>query len=166
MQYLPIYPEKNWDQTVLGQDYWGPAWESLPVTNTFLDASRSFSQLARISNNPVEWSQDVWYWLWNLWWAVLVWPIVDAVWNIWNTAYNWYKRLYNYWANAYNNLADRYNNWQMQRQMETPVQVTPQTSLTWRKITWGINLPTLPQQVKPTRYLVGVNGQIVAKIVD
>ena len=125
-KYLPIYPERNWDQTVRGDNYYWPAWEGLPVTNTFLDASRNFSQLARVSNNPVEWSQNVWYWLGNLWGAVLIWPAVDLAGNIWNAVVNGYKRMYNYWANAYNNLVDRYNNSQMWNQ---------QTSTTWRRIT-------------------------------
>lgn len=118
MWYLPIYPEKNWDQTVLWNDYWGPAWEWLPVTNTFLDASRWFSQFARQANNPLERGTDVIYWLGSLWGSVLVWPVVDVAWNLWNAAYNGYKRLYNYWANAYNNLADAHNNAIMQRQPE------------------------------------------------
>lgn len=162
MRYLPIYPEKNWDQTALWQDYWGPAGESLPATNTFLDAARGFSQFARQANNPIERWEDIIYWLWNLGGAVIVWPVVDTAWNIWNAAYNWYKRLYNYWANAYNNVADVYNNWQMQRN-------NPQTSLTWRKITNSINPAnynmTAAEVEKPTRYLAN-NWQPVAVIVE
>lgn len=163
MQYLPIYPEKNWDQTVLWYDYWGPAGESLPVTNTFLDAARGFSQLARQANNPIERWEDVIYWLWNLGGSVIVWPIVDTVWNIWNTAYNWYKRLYNYWANAYNNVADAYNNWQRQRD-------NPQTSLTWRKLTFDMNPAYYNQTIaiaeKPKQYLVWADWNIVAEVKD
>ena len=113
MRYLPIYPEKSWDEVVTGYPYPrdGPAWEGLPITNTFLGAARWFSQDARRAKDPLTRTTDMIYWLWSLWWSVLVWPVTDTIWNIWNTALNWYKRLYNYWANAYNNIADAYNNW-------------------------------------------------------
>lgn len=164
MQYLPIYPEKSWLETVAYDEptkqvaYKWDWWENLPLTyylgNQIVEHYNSWNPAFQYGMVPLETVALPFVWL------------TDALWTMWNTTYNGYKRLYNYWANAYNNLADRYNNWQMQRQIEAPVQVAPQTSLTWRKITWGINLPTLPQQVKPTRYLVGANGQIVAKIVD
>lgn len=164
MRYLPIYPEKSWDEVVTNYPYPrdGPAWEGLPVTNTFLSAARGFSQDARRAKDPLTWATDIVYWLWSLWWSVLVWPVTDTIWNIWNTALNWYKRLYNYWANAYNNVADAYNNWQMQRN-------NLQTSLTWRRITNNINPAnynmTVAEVEKPTKYLA-YNWQPVAQIVE
>lgn len=147
MWYLPIYPEKNWDQTVLGQDYYWQAGYGLPVTNSYLNFSKAMSQDARNARDPLTWGTDVVYWLGGLFAAPTIWTVADSVWNIWNWAYNWYKRLYNYWANAYNNLADIHNNAVMQNR----VTYAPSTSNTWRRIVYREALPTIQlEQTIPT----------------
>lgn len=156
MQYLPIYPEKSWSETVLPSDYRWNWWEDwLPLTDSLI------TSMASLPNNYPE----------TLYPRAIGWismpfiMLTDAIWTIWNTAYNWYKRVYNYWANAYNNVADTYNNWQMQRN-------NPQTSLTWRKITSNM-APAMfqaPEVVatevpQPEKYLYW-NGKIQAKIIE
>ena len=160
MQYLPIYPEKSWLETVVPdpmeqQMYKWDWWENLPmyygIWNDFFNRVRS--------NNPADYFVAGVEWAWAL--PTLV---VDALWNIWNYAYNGYKRAYNYWANAYNNLADTYNNRQMQRRLN----YAPGNSNTWRRIVGQPIVPTLQQNLptRPTRYLVGPNWNIVAQIVN
>lgn len=162
MQYLPIYPEKSWLETVVPdpmeqQMYKWDWWENLPmyygIWNDFFNRIRS--------DNPADYFVAGVEWVWAL--PTLV---VDALWNMWNSVYNGYKRAYNYWANAYNNLADYYNIWQSNRHMNS----TPQTSLTWRKIPAYTNLPTVQrvqhmQLAQPKRYLQWPNGEMVAQIV-
>ena len=77
---------------------------------------------------------------------------------------NWYKRLYNDVATLYNNIAADAN------YILTPKVSTPQTRLTWRKITADMNPAnynlTIAEVKKPEKYLQWVNWEIVAKIVD
>lgn len=131
LKNLNYLPEKSWDQVVRGENYYWPAWEWLPVTNTFLDASRGFSQFARQANNPLEWATDVVYWLGSLWGSVVVWPVVDTLWNIWNAAANGYKRLYNNGAALYNYGANTINDYLVNKELANKAQ---QTSMTWRRM--------------------------------
>lgn len=157
MQYLPIYPEKSWDDYWLSptQQIWMERIEWLPLYsaayNMMLWNTKQTQDLPAVAR--VFYSAP----------ALPVWMLTDWLWQIWNTAVNGYKRLYNYWANAYNNIADRYNNWAMQG-------ANPQTSLTWRKITPDMNPAnynlTITEVEKPEKYLQWVNWEIVAKIVD
>lgn len=160
MQYLPIYPEKSWGQTVLTPmqqiSYQWDWWENLPLTYWTIDSSINLY-------NQVGGGIPGIYPMVVGWVSTPFMMLADALWTIWNTTYNWYKRLYNYWANAYNNLADTYNNWAMQR-------ANPQTSLTWRKLPSTMVVPQAPTVVQteipqPEKYLYW-NGKIQAKIVE
>ena len=158
MQYLPIYPEKSWDDYWLSptQQIWMERIEWLPLYsaayNMMLWNTKQTQDLPAVAR--VFYSAP----------ALPVWMLTDWLWQIWNTAVNGYKRLYNYWANAYNNLADAYNNWEMQRRMNYALW----NSNTWRRIVGQPIVPTLQQNLptKPTRYLVGPNWNIVAQIID
>ena len=118
MQYLPIYPEKSWLETVATPTqqiaYKWDWWENLPLYYTlWSNISQHWN-----SSNPADKGLLAYEIP-----AIPVAMLTDALWTWWNTAINWYKRAYNYWANAYNNLADKYNNWQMQRHVRSPQQL-------------------------------------------
>ena len=84
--------------------------------------------------------------------------------NPFRASANWYKRLYNNVTTLYNNIAADAN------YILTPKVSSPQTRLTWRKITADINPAnynlTIAEVKKPEKYLQWVNWEIVAKIVD
>lgn len=154
MQYLPYTQEQTWGQTYgykpsayINMDRW-PV-EDLPMSyklgNSFftnLDKGNYWRAAADIVFVPFT-------------------ELADAAWWFWNASLNWYKRLYNNAAALYNNVAAGYNNWRATRS-------TPQTRLTWRKITYDMNPAYYNQTIdfaeKPKQYLVGTDWNIVAQI--
>ena len=154
MQYLPIYPEKSWDDYWLSptQQIWMERIEWLPLYsaayNMMLWNTKQTQDLPAVAR--VFYSAP----------ALPIWMLTDWLWQIWNTALNWYKRVYNNAAALYNNAVAQLNS----------IWNTPQTRLTWRKITSDINPAnynlTIAEVKKPEKYLQWVNWEIVAKIVD
>ena len=181
MQYLPYTEEKSRDEVMLSPTQ-QIGMERIPWLPTY---SSAYNMM--VGNDPA--TEDIpavaryFYWVPAAFW----WLLYDWLWQIWNTAVNWYKRLYNNWAAIYNNIAGTINGWNtptVQAPTSLPAQnyenmvnaaervaaqVTPQTSLTWRKIVSGINPAnynlTVAEVEKPTRYLAN-NWVPVAKIVE
>lgn len=156
MQYLPYLEEKSRDDQILTpiqQISMNPRIEGLPLYssayNMMIWNTKETEDLPAFAR--------YFYWIPGAFWGMLV----DGFWQIWNTALNGYKRLYNNAATLYNNAAAGYNNWRTTRS-------TPQTRLTWRKITYDMNPAYYNQTIdfaeKPKQYLVGTDWNIVAQI--
>lgn len=158
MRYLPYAEEKSWDEVVLTptQQIGMERIPWLPVYSTAYNMMIWNTKSTRDTPAAVRY----FYWIPGAFW----WMLVDWIWMIWNTALNWYKRAYNNWAALYNNIVADAN------YILTPKASTPQTKLTWRKITADMNPAnynlTIAEVEKPEKYLQWVNWEIVAKIVD
>lgn len=156
MQYLPYSEEKSWDEIMLSptQLIWMERIEWLPTYSMAYNMMRWNTKNSRDLPAAVRYFYGVPGALW--------WMLVDWVWQIWNTALNWYKRVYNNAAALYNNAVAQLNS----------IWNTPQTRLTWRKITSDIApfLPQPPEVVvteveQPVKYLYS-DGKIQAEVVE
>lgn len=160
MQYLPYVEEQTWQHQIYPNGYNGYYMEPQGLTTWPNELPLSYGLWERFWTNVDNGNYGR-----AAWDIALLLPtmITDAAWWAINTAVNGYKRLYNDAAALYNNAAAQYESWR------TPT-VTPQTSLTWRKIPSTMVVPQAPVVVQteipqPEKYLYW-NGKIQAKIIE